>query len=155
MEGVKTFNGAMAFNPASTMNNGVLGDSSTVKRFFQYRCIDPVATTQGAPWYRITDYCPCDPTVSNPSGRGFVSCPVGVQFGQGAIAAQGALSAAAVPATPTTTNGLVWGPGTVEALRGAMYSAPGGTGAGAMAVPTILETRPVYRIGYEWRSFEG
>jgi hypothetical protein len=50
------------------------------KNYIDYRCIEPTATTVGEPWFRISDSCPCNPNLSNPTGRGFTPCPFGVQF---------------------------------------------------------------------------
>lgn len=45
-----------------------------------FRCVDPVATTTGEPWYPISNVCPCNPQLSNSSGRGFTACPMGISI---------------------------------------------------------------------------
>jgi hypothetical protein len=44
-----------------------------------YRCPNPTAVNTGEPWYNQSNICPCDPNLSNSSGRGFTSCPMGIQ----------------------------------------------------------------------------
>lgn len=47
-------------------------------KFAVYRCPDPVAVITDKPWYSYSNVCPCDPKLSNQSGRGFTACPLGI-----------------------------------------------------------------------------
>lgn len=48
-------------------------------KYSTFRCLDPNFVITDKPWYPYQDVCPCDPKLSNPTGRGYTSCPYGVQ----------------------------------------------------------------------------
>lgn len=48
--------------------------------YVDFRCVNPYAVKVGPPFFRIEDVCPCDPKLSNPTGRGVSGCPFGVTF---------------------------------------------------------------------------
>ena len=52
--------------------------SSNNDKFNVYRCVNPTAVTTEQPWYSYSNVCPCDPKLSNTSGRGYTPCPFGV-----------------------------------------------------------------------------
>jgi hypothetical protein len=99
-------------------NSGIAGNS----KFAVYRCVDPVATKTSKPWYTITNVCPCDPNMSNTTGRGFTSCPFGV--------------------SKPMEDKLV---GTDASLTGSLFGSN-------QVVPPQLQPRELHRIGVEWRS---
>lgn len=90
-----------------------------------YRCPDPVAQVTTQPWYPYENVCPCDPTQSNPSGRGFTPCPFGVQFDK----------------PPESKNNSTMKP----PLEGALYNTD-------QIVPPQFNPRPLSRIGQKWLS---
>lgn len=107
--------------------------------FSDFRCLDPNMKETGAPWFRIPDVCPCDTELSNPTGRGYTSCPFGVQ-------------------TQQTTNDLISNlyaspstnePAAAEKLTGSFF--PEISTFPIMAVPQF-QPRPLAQIGYTWRS---
>jgi hypothetical protein len=100
-------------------NSGIAGNS----KFAVYRCVDPVAIKTSKPWYTITNVCPCDPKLSNTTGRGFTSCPFGVSK--------------PIEGDLVGTSGV--------SLTGSLF------GSGQV-VPPQLQPRELYRIGVEWRS---
>lgn len=107
----------------------------TFKNFHVYRCPDPIKGKTDQPWFRIEDLCPCDSgTLSNPSGRGYVPCPFGVQFDNTVWDQNMMLSAPLVKQEPSSM----------------MF--PMNPGIGLQSVPTQLEPRPLARIGTDWRS---
>jgi len=95
-----------------------------------YRCPDPRKRNTETPWYRIDNVCPCDPSESNVTGRGYTPCTFGVQY-----------------ETPNTINlskqkAL---PRQKNALRGVNYQ-------NNQFVPPQLQPRMLTRIGNVWRS---
>jgi hypothetical protein len=110
----------------------------TSTNFIDYRCIDPVGKNFSEPWYRISDSCPCDPNLSNQTGRGYSSCPLGIVLDQSKI-----MQALKNP-EPVTYNGAN------------MFQSqiPGGGlfPNGSSVVPPKLQPRQLVRVGYSWRS---
>lgn len=110
----------------------------TNKNYTDYRCIDPVMTVSSDKWYPMTDVCPCDPTLSNPTGRGFTSCPMGITFDSP--------DTKTAPLSALKYNNGNWVPSDVTTLpHGSNY--PVGS-----YVPPQLEPRMLVRIGQTWRS---
>jgi hypothetical protein len=104
--------------------------------YADYRCIDPVAKNVGAPWYRIDDVCPCDPKLSFPTGRGFTSCPMGVQFDNKII---NETMKSSEPIKMSDSFGA-----------GSMF--PQVNKQISSVTPPQLQPRPLSRIGQTWRS---
>lgn len=50
------------------------------KDYTDYRCVDPGTTTTDSSdkWFPMFDVCPCNPELSNPTGRGITACPFGI-----------------------------------------------------------------------------
>ncbi len=48
-------------------------------KYTALRCVLPGATETNKPWFPIMNVCPCDPRLSNTSGRGIMPCPFGIQ----------------------------------------------------------------------------
>lgn len=95
-------------------------------RYTVYRCF-PNMTETGTPWFREFDYCPCNEKYDNLSGRGYVSCPFGVQADDKVVFKAGKQ----------------------------MSQPPGRVGAwvqDSQWVPPQLSPRPLSRIGEQWRS---
>lgn len=42
------------------------------------QCLEPTTSKTGGPWFYRNNTCPCDPKLSNPTGRGYTTCPIGV-----------------------------------------------------------------------------
>ncbi len=109
--------------------------------FIDFRCIDPVASTMNQPWYRILDECPCNPKLSNQTGRGFTSCPLGVQFDQKEIN-----RVLENPKIVTNNNKQM-----------SMSDMPSGSlfpnvNNSPDVVPPNIQPRALIRIGQSWRS---
>jgi len=102
-------------------------------RFTVYRCPDPVAITTGPPWYygEGINVCPCDPNLSNSTGRGFTACPLGINQEAPQWNLPMFQSVSQIPETNIT---------------GSMF------GSGNQFVPPQLQPRQLVRIGEEWRS---
>ncbi len=111
-----------SYNEAN-QNNG--------NRFSVYRCPDPVAVVTEHPWYSYQNVCPCDPNLSNQTGRGFTACPMGINQEAPQWNLPMFQSISQVPATNVT---------------GSMF------GSGNQFVPPQLQPRQLIRIGQEWRS---
>ena len=94
-----------------------------------FRCPDPVTTTTSDPWYPVDNSCPCDPNLSNTTGRGFTACPFGLTIEQpsGSL-----LTQASFPQNKASVVGNLYSQG--------------------QYVPPQLEPRPISRIGMQWRS---
>lgn len=101
--------------------------------YMAYRCIDPVAEKTGKPWYPITNICPCDPTLSNITGRGFTSCPMGISDTR--------------PRPPLYSLSQVKNqlPKSKQEVTGNVFNQN-------QFVPPQLDPRPLTLVGYEWRS---
>lgn len=81
-----------------------------------FTCLDP---TQPA-----SNICPCDPSVSNPTGRGFTQCPFGIYN------------------NPLQTDK----PGSQHNIG------VGNNFNSKQTAPPQFQPRPMSRIGIEWRS---
>ena len=108
------------------------------RKFNIYRCPDPLKYEVNSPWYRYTDICPCNPTYSNLTGRGYVSCPWGIED-----------DSFNMEETPWETNLNFTIPRNYgnegPRLKGALYQ-------NNNIVPPQLQPRPLARIGVNWRS---
>jgi hypothetical protein len=104
--------------------------------YADYRCIDPVATNTGSPWFPIDNTCPCDPKLSNPTGRGFTACSFGIQTQDS--------MANSVSNLYNPNNQL-----SETKLPGAFF--PDISSFPIMSVPQF-QPRPLAQIGYTWRS---
>ena len=107
-------------------------------KFNIYRCPDPRKVVTTSPWYRIDDFCPCDPTQSNVSGRGYTPCTFGMQV--------------EMP-NPSELQPPAFG----LQLPGQLVSSVNNFMVGSMyqndqIVPPQLQPRPLTRIGQSWLS---
>jgi len=100
-------------------------------KFAVYRCPDPVAVKTGAPWYSYSNVCPCDPKLSNQSGRGFTACPLGVGESEPAWDLSNFQLESQLPVN--------------KQVVGNLYNQ-------SQFVPPQLQPRPLARIGETWRS---
>ncbi len=87
------------------------------------RCVDPVATETSGPWFQRDNTCPCDPKLSNITGRGYTACPIGV-------------SEIVQPVVENERN---------PNLTGAMYNQK-------QYSPNQFNPYPIIRIGETWRT---
>ena len=128
-------------------------------RYSNFSCIDPVAVFTDEPWYPIKNTCPCDPSQSNPTGRGFTPCPFGVNFQEKQInksinekkqlmtvvsdisGPNYQVLSVPVQRTNVTTNGVTRS----DVIPGSMFPTQQYT------VPQV-NPRPLVKIGQEWRS---
>lgn len=106
------------------------------RNYFVYRCPDPVATITDTPWYTYTNVCPCDPKLSNQTGRGFTACPMGVDETQQKPISGSLLNSQKLQETPLTSQ-----------VVGSMFGSN-------QYVPPQLDPRQLTRIGSAWRSGE-
>ena len=123
-------------------------------RYSNFSCIDPVAVFTDEPWYPIKNTCPCDPNLSNPTGRGFTPCPFGVNFQEKQIN-QSINSKKPLMKVVSTINGPNYqsvsvpvvgsGPSGKEVLSGSMFP------TSQYTVPQA-NPRPLVKIGQTWRS---
>jgi len=98
-----------------------------------YRCPDPVDVKTGEPWYTVSNVCPCDPNLSNKTGRGFTACPLGLSLEKGTNA----------PIAPLSQlPGQQPAPGQ---MTGALFNQH-------QAVPPQMWPRQLSRIGQQWRN---
>jgi len=111
-----------SYNEAN-QNNG--------NKFAIYRCPDPVAVQTDQPWYSYSNICPCDPNLSNKTGRGFTACPLGINQ----EAPQWNLSTFQINSQVPSDD-----------IIGSMF------GSGNQFVPPQLQPRQLIHIGYDWRS---
>lgn len=121
----------------------------TAQKYAVYRCLEPGHTETGTPWWPSQNYCPCDPKLSDPTGRGSMGCPFGVQFDQAEI------SAAANRKQPLmTVVGSNQGQGgSTYQTKAVPASLPGGSMFPTKQnAPPQADPRPLVRIGQEWRS---
>lgn len=107
-------------------------DKNNQLNYSQYRCQDPVGVKTGEPWYPYSNVCPCNPDLSNTSGRGFTPCPMGLSN----LEKRG-------PSLPM--NQIVNQIPKNSQVVGTLYSE-------GQAVPPQLEPRQLSRIGQQWRS---
>lgn len=112
------------------------------RNYFDYRCIDPNAEVMTSPWYPITDVCPCDTQLNNPSGRGYTSCPMGVQFDRPQTQISPVMSLRNV-------GGVYLGEPMTVSVPGSMFPGPSTT---ATVTPPQLDPRQLVRVGYSFRS---
>lgn len=111
-----------------------------MNNFIDFRCIDPVAVNMEKPWYRISDNCPCNPKLSNQTGRAYTACPLGVQFDQKEI-----------------YNSIYDNKIVTKSDRPMNFSEiPNGSlfpnNSNPDVVPPNIQPRPLIRIGQTWRS---
>lgn len=132
------------------MNNG---------NYNVYRCLDTRKYKVDTPWFRQYDVCPCNPEISNPTGRGLLPCPFGYP-------SQNMISKS--PSRPKSSEkpqGSQWDKAPqpylfektqhlaekspalqkIADLSGSLYQENTFT-------PPQLEPRPIARIGQQWRS---
>lgn len=112
------------YNQANSSTDG--------NRFSVYRCPDPVATKTDQPWYSYENICPCDPNLSNKTGRGFTACPLGINQEAGSWNLPAFQLVSQIPNSNQITGNLY--------------------GSGNQFVPPQLQPRQLIRIGEEWRS---
>jgi hypothetical protein len=105
---------------------------NNTRNYSVYRCPDPVAIQTDKPWYSYSNVCPCDPNLSNKTGRGFTACPLGINT----ETPQWNLPAFQLASQVPYPN----------QITGNMY------GSGNQYVPPQLQPRQLIRIGEEWRS---
>ena len=108
-------------------------NKNNTRNYSVYRCLDPVAVKTGAPWFYGLgeNVCPCDPKLSNTSGRGFTACPYGInqEDSRWSLPSYQLMSQFPEPSK----------------VEGNMYSEN-------QFVPPQLQPRQLVRIGQEWRS---
>jgi len=98
------------------------------KDFSVFRCINPTATITEYPWYSSgTNVCPCDPNLSNPSGRGFISCPYGINNTSSSF--------------KQSDDSFPYN----NQITGNLYPKE-------QFVPPQIQPNPLVKIGYSWRS---
>ena len=107
-------------------------NQNNVLDYAVYRCPDPVAVKTGQPWFSYSNICPCDPNLSNTSGRGFTPCPFGID--QSTTPSWNLSSAQLASQLPAQSQ-----------VVGNLYSQN-------QYVPPQLDPRPLSRIGQAWRS---
>ncbi len=111
---------------------------STNKNYTDYRCVSPTISVTDTKWFPMTDVCPCDPTLSNPTGRGFTPCPMGITFDK--------QDNKTLPLSALKNNNGNWVATDVTELPpGSMYP------VGSYVAPQ-LQPRMLTRIGQTWRS---
>lgn len=108
-----------------------------------YRCLQPYAKTTNQPWFREEDSCPCNPSLSNPTGRGLMGCPLGVQFEKSWNET--------IPLTQSeqiiTNSGIE----NINKNVSIKSSLPGSMFQNGQFIPPQLQPRPLARIGIEYR----
>jgi hypothetical protein len=110
-----------------------------LNKFTDYRCIIPGTTVVSEPWFPMTDVCPCDPGLSDPTGRGFTPCPFG-------ISEPGPDLGVTVPLQSIARTNNGWVTKDVKSVPyGTFYPKNN-------YLPPQLEPRPLMRIGVSWRS---
>lgn len=119
-----------------------INNNKTDLNFIDYRCIDPLATVMESPWFPMRDVCPCDPKLSNPTGRGYTGCPFGVSFNNENQNQNNNLEKLQTISNVNTQ----WLPQEVSSLpTGAIYP------KNSYTAPQ-LQPRQLYRIGVSWRQ---
>lgn len=109
--------------------NGVNSDP----KFAVFRCPDPVAVKTEGPWYNYENICPCDPSLSYPTGRGFTACPYGISEN-----------------IDSSTNSNIMK--NVQQSIVAGLSRTGNNYNDYQVIPPQMDPRPLSRIGQQWRS---
>ena len=112
------------------LHNKVIKNNT--QNFKIFRCPDPVAVITEEPWYSYENICPCDPKLSNASGRGFTACPYG-------------LDESTVPSWNLPSSQLPSQLPSKTAIVGNMFPQN-------QYVPPQMDPRPLSRIGQAWRS---
>ena len=105
-------------------------NQNNTRNYSVYRCPDPVANKTDEPWYSYSNVCPCDPKLSNSTGRGFTPCPFGINQEAPQWNLPAFQYASQIP------NG--------SQIVGNLYN--------NQFVPPQLQPRQLIRIGEEWRS---
>lgn len=127
----------ITYRPSSHL---LLNKKAPNTNYVDYRCIEPTAISTSGPWFPISNSCPCDPKLSNPTGRGFVSCPFGIQTNE------------TLNMSITTEQQNFSGIPEKELeskQQGSLY--PEISIYPVTAVPQF-QPRPLAQIGYTWRS---
>ena len=115
-------------------------------KFGAYRCLLPgsTQTTSKSGWFRVDDSCPCDPTYSNISGRGFQSCTFGLSSDQSSIAEANPLQPL-MTVSSSITNGSKYQAIPTKLPLGSSFPQN-------QFVPSSYDPRPLIRIGNDIRS---
>jgi len=113
-------------------------------KYSDYRCIIPNTIKTSGKWFPYENVCPCDPSLSNVTGRGLTPCPFGI------------------------ANSEVKKTNEVKVIEG--YNGPNGYETRTIPVSQSyfdnsgslyqnhtyeapqLDPRPFVRIGYTWRT---
>jgi hypothetical protein len=96
-----------------------------------YRCPEPTAVKTGEPWFPRTNFCPCDPILSNISGRGYVACNFGISKKKPNGPAHNLSSQDTIP--------------NEKQVVGSLFN-------GRQTVPPQTNPDPLIRIGQSWRT---
>lgn len=122
-----------------------------MNNFIDYRCLEPSATTVGEPWFRIPESCPCNPLLSNPTGRGFTACPFGVQFDIPSSSSEPLMTLAKEPTKKDDSVPKFRGQqiNTKGFMAGSMFPE---LSSAAKFTPPQLQPRQIVRIGQTFRS---
>lgn len=104
---------------------------NNTRNYSIYRCVDPVAVKTGEPWFNYSNVCPCDPKLSNTSGRGFTACPFGINQEASSWNLPISQQYSQIP--------------NEKQVVGNMFNKN-------QYVPPQLQPRQLVRIGEEWRS---
>ena len=51
---------------------------NNTRNYSTYRCPEPSSVKTGEPWFPYSNICPCDPNLSNKTGRGYTACTFGI-----------------------------------------------------------------------------
>jgi len=101
-----------------------------VQNFTVFRC-NPLGLEESRPWWREQEFCPCPSEYNNETGRGFVSCPYGVENEKEVMFGK-------IPTVPNP-----------EKIKKEMT---GSLVQDKQWIPPQLQPRPLSRIGQQWRS---
>ncbi len=116
--------------PWATYNE--VSQNKDPQRFAVYRCPDPVGVITQEPWFPILNICPCDPNLSNKTGRGFTACNLGINETASAWDVPAFQQNAQIPPK--------------ELIVGNLYN------TGQYVPPNMSYISPLMRIGQSWRS---
>lgn len=111
-------------------------NQNNTRNYSVYRCPDPVAINTDQPWYSYSNVCPCDPNLSNKSGRGFTACNYGINDKAPQWNLPSFQLASQIPDQKQVVGNLFGG----------------NLNNGLQFVPPQLQPRQLIRIGEEWRS---